>query len=173
MNVNILSRPARSAWEEAKNPLSYGRGDDFQRYIRDVLLPRDAYDLLYKTNDFTEELSDYVTYSKLPEFKFKSKPAGIEIFIDGKFRSKFQDQITEWCKLFQLKRWQEIDHVTPVVVIAGLGGRPSSPGRVFMMPVKHLKFVKLYPGFMQKYEIRPDRAVTESYVRRILEIQPG
>lgn len=172
MNANVLMKPVKSAWEAAENPGLYGRGDDFEQYIRDTLLPREAYDLLYKTHDFTEELEDYVTYTKQPDYKFRSKAVGIEFFIEAKFRGKFQDQVLEWCKLFQLKRYQELDNILPVLIVAGLGGRAGSPERVFVVPVKHIKFVKLYPGFLQKYEVRPDRGVSEDHLRRILEFMP-
>jgi hypothetical protein len=169
MNVNAMAKPAQSAWEASRNPTIFEKGDDFEQYIRYTLLPADAYDLLYKTNDLTESMEDYVTYTKQPDYKFRSKARGIEFFIESKFRARFQDQVLEWCKLFQSKRYQEIDRAAPVVVMAGLGGRPSAPERVFMMPMKHLKFVRLYPGFLQKYEIRPDRSVSEEYLSRILE----
>jgi hypothetical protein len=172
MNVNILSKSVKSAWEEARNPAFFGRGDDFAQYVRDVLLTRDNYDLLHKTNDLTENLDDYVTYTRQPDYKFRSKTLGIEFFIEANFRGKFHNQVLEWCKLFQLKRYQEIDQITPVVIVAGVGGRASSPERVFLIPVKHIKFVRLYPGFLNKYEIRPDRYVSEDHLRRILEIIP-
>jgi hypothetical protein len=125
--------------------------------------------LLFKPRDTTDNLEDYVTYTKLPDYKFKSRVLNDEFFIISRFRAKFQDQVLEWYKLFQHKEWQEIDKITPVLLAAGLGGRPSMPERVFLMPVKHLKFMKLYPGFLQKYGICPDRSVSESILKKILE----
>jgi len=167
--MNVLMKTLKTAWGEPAGAEGFGRGGEFEQYIRAALFPRETYDLLYKTHDYSESLEDYVTYTRQPDYKFKSKTLGMEFFIESKFRAKFQDQVPEWCKLFQLKQWQDIDKVIPVLVAVGLGGRPTAPERVFLMPVKHLKFVKLYPGFMQKYEVRPDRPVSENTLKGILE----
>jgi hypothetical protein len=159
----------QKTWEENENTSIYLKADDFEKYIINTLLPKDSYDLLYKPLDNSDTLEDYVAYTKLPDYKFKSRILDFEFFIVTKFRAKFQDQVLEWCKLFQQKRWQDIDKITPVLLAAGLGGRPSLPERVFLVPVKHLKFVRLYPGFLQKYEVRPDRSVSETVLRRVLE----
>jgi hypothetical protein len=167
--MNVLTRTLKAAWEEANKPVSYVIGDEFEQYVRDIIFPRDAYTLLDKTHDYRDNRDDYIEHTKLPDFKFESTALRREFFVEAKFRSRFQDQVLEWCKFFQLKRYQELDNVTPVLIVAGLGGRPSAPERVFLMPVKHIKFVRLYPGFLQKYEIRPDRCVSESTLKRILE----
>ncbi len=167
--MTVLTRTLKAAWDEVNKPLSYVKGDEFEQYVRTVIFPREYYELLEKTHDYRENKEDYIASSKKPDFLFKSKASSAEFFIEAKFRSKFQDQVLEWGKFFQLKRYQEIDRVTPVYIIIGLGGQPSLPERAFLIPVKHLKFVRLYPGFLQKYEIRPDRSVSESVLRRILE----
>lgn len=173
MTLNVMSAPGKTAWQEDKSTKVFYKGNDFEHYIRAILLTKDSFDVLYKTNDFSENMEDYVKYNKLPDCKFRTKKTGIEFFIETNFRGKFHDQVLEWCKLFELKRYQEIDIITPLIIVAGVGGRPSSPARVFMMPVKHIKFVRLYPGFLQKYEVRPDRSVSEDHIRRILEIVPS
>jgi hypothetical protein len=167
--MNVLTRTLKAAWDEANKPVTYVKGDEFEQYVRDVLFPREAYVLLDKTHDYSDNRDDYIEHTKLPDFKFEAVMLGREFFVEAKFRSRFQDQVLEWCKFFQLKRYQELDNVTPVLIAAGVGGRPSAPERVFLMPVKHIKFVKLYPGFLQKYEIRPDRCISESTLKRILE----
>lgn len=167
--MNVLTRTLKAAWEEANKPVSYVKGEEFEHYVRDVLFPVDIYLMLDKTHDYRDNIDDFIESTKLPDFKFGSRTLGLEFFVEAKFRSRFQDQVLEWCKFFQLRRYQELDNTTPVLIAVGLGGRPSAPERVFLMPVKHIKFVKLYPGFLQKYEIKPGRTISESFLKRILE----
>ena len=166
--MNVLTRVLKAAWDEANKPYTYVNGDEFELFVRTRLFPKDLYDIEYKTHDYADNKRDYIASSKMPDFKFKSKNSGIEFFVEAKFRSKFQDQVLEWCKFFQLKRYHEIDNITPVLIAIGLGGRPSVPERVFLIPMKHIKFVKLFPSFLQKFEILPDQSINENYVRRIL-----
>ena len=167
--MNVLTRSLKAAWEEATKPAGYVKGDEFEQYVRITLFPRDLYDLLEKTHDYRDNRDDFIESSKFPDYKLRLKSNGFEFFVEAKFRARFQDQILEWGKFFQLKRYQEIDSITPVFIAVGLSGRPSMPEQVFLMPVRHIKFVKLYPGFMQKYEVEPNQPVNEKILKRILE----
>jgi hypothetical protein len=158
----------KAAWDEANKPVGYVKGDEFERYVRTALFPRDTYELLSKTHDYADNKGDYITSSKMPDFEFKSKNSGIEFFVEAKYRSKYQAQALEWCKLYQLKRYQEINNVTPVLVAIGLGGQPAAPESVCLIPMKHIKFTKLYPSFLERYEIRPGQPISESYVKRMM-----
>jgi len=153
--MNVLTRTLKPDWDEANKPVSNIAGDEFEQYVRAVLFPRESYDLLLKTNNFRNNKDDYSLSIKLPDFKYVSKKDGIEFYIEEKFRARFQDQILEWNKFFELKRYQDINTVTPVIIAIGLGGRPSAPERVFLVPARHLKFVKQYPSMMRKYELSP------------------
>lgn len=167
--MNTVITPVRADWDEAGKSTNYFRGDEFEQYIRNTLFPRESFDVLFKTHDYAGNLDEYITYSKLPDYKFRIKSLGADFFIQAKFRAKFQDQVLEWCKLFQQKRWQEIDNVTPVLVVIGVGGRPTAPERVYLVPVRQMKFVKLYPGFLQKYGVLPDRAVSDGILKQLLK----
>jgi hypothetical protein len=167
--MNVLTRTLKAAWDEANKPLGYVKGDEFEQYVRAVIFPKEHYDVLEKTHDYRENKEDYIASSQKPDYLFKSKASGLEFYVEAKFRSRFQNQVLEWCKLFQLKRYHEVDLTIPVFIVIGLGGQASIPEKVFLIPVRHIKFIRLYPGFLQKYEIRPDRSVSESILKRILD----
>lgn len=167
--MNVLTRSLRTAWDEANKPLIYVKADEFENHVRATLFPCESFDILEKARDFSDNRENRAAFSVYPDIKFRSKISGFEFFVEAKFRARFQNQILEWSKFFELKNYQQLDNLTPVLIAVGLGGRPSMPERVFLMPVKHIKFVKLYPGFMQKYEVDPSRPVTESLIKRILE----
>jgi len=166
--LNVLTRVLKAVWDEANKPVSYVKGDEFELYVRTTLFTRDSYELLSKTHDYADNKGDFIASSKMPDFQFKTKNSKIEFFVEAKYRSKYQDQALEWCKFFQLKRYQEIDDVTPVLIVIGLGGQSSAPERVYLIPMKHIKFTKLYHSFLQRYEIPPHQPISESYVKRIM-----
>lgn len=166
--MNVLVRTLKAAWEEANKPAGFVKGDEFEQYVRTMLFPQKSYELLSKTHDYKDNKADFIKSSKQPDFKFKSVKLGTEFFVEAKYRSGFQDQVLEWGKYFQLKRYQAIDVVTPVLIVIGLGGRPTAPEKVFLIPVKHIKFVRLYPGFLEKYRVAPGDSISEKLLKRIL-----
>jgi hypothetical protein len=167
--MNVLTRTLKTVWEEANKPILDISHDEFEQHVKFVLFPSETYDQLQRAYDLPDDHEELLQSLQLPDMKFRARTLGLDFFLETQFRSRFQDQIPEWCKFFQLKRYQELDNITPVLICIGLGGRPAMPERVFLIPVKHIKFVKLYPGFLQKYEIRPDRPVSEHALKRILE----
>jgi hypothetical protein len=166
--MNVLVRALRAAWDEANKPAGFVKGDEFEQYVRATLFPRDSYDLLSKTHDYRDNKADVIKSSRQPDYHFRSNELNIEFFVEAKYRSVLQNQAIEWGKYFQLKRYQKIDNVTPVLIVIGLGGRPSAPEKIFLMPVKHIKFVKLYPGFLEKYRVAPGYSISDKLLKRIL-----
>jgi hypothetical protein len=166
--MNVLARVMRAAWDEANKPESYVKGDDFERFVRERLFVKSSYDLLYKTHDYADNKGDFIKSSKKPDFRFRSRNSGIEFYVEAKFRTRYHDGRLEWCKNYQLKRYQEIDNIIPVLIAIGLGGHPWEPERIFLVPMGHIKFVKLFPSFLKNYEILPDHSISESYLKRII-----
>jgi hypothetical protein len=166
--LNVLTRALKAAWDEANKPVGYVKGDEFELYVRTTLFPRDCYELLSKTHDYADNKGDYIASSKMPDFEFKAKNNGIVFFVEAKYRSKYQDQVLEWCKSYQLKRYQEINNVTPVLIAIGLGGQPAAPEGLCLIPMKHIKFTKLYPSFLERYEIHRGQPISENYVKRVI-----
>jgi hypothetical protein len=166
--MNVLARVMRAAWDEANKPVTYAKGEEFEHYTRERLFPKEAYDLLQKTHSYIDNKGDFIASSKEPDFRFKSKYSCTEFYVEAKFRSKYHDGGLEWCKDFQLKRYQEIDNAVPVLIAIGLGGHPAEPEKVFLIPMKHIKFIKLYPSFLSKYEVPPGHSISANHLKNIL-----
>jgi hypothetical protein len=166
--MNVLARVMRGAWREANKQATYVKVDEFERYVREKLFTSEAYDLLNKTRDYVYNDDDYLAYSKALDFRFKCKSNGFEFYVEAKFRPKYHDDGLELCKSFQLKRYQEIDNTVPVLAVIGLGGRSNEPEKVFLVPIKHIRFTKLHPSFLQRYEIHPNHSVSASLLKSIL-----
>ena len=164
--MNVTAGALKTRWGEAAKMPDPVKGEKFDRYVRDVLFPQELYELRY---DYEDTRDDYISHSKLPDHKYRSINEGIEFFVETRCRARFQDRILEWCKFFELKHYQEIDNIIPVLIAIGLGGKPSAPERAFLVPVKHIKFVKLYPLLLQKYEIDPGRHISERFLKILLQ----
>jgi hypothetical protein len=151
--LSNIKRVVKVTLDEINKPESYVKGDAFEKYIRDHLFIKNRYVLLKKTHDFSANKEDYVDDSKEPDYKFKSIKTGKEFFVEAKYRSEYYDNAIEWCKPFQLKRYKEINKKTPVYVIIGVGKEASFPAQIFLIPLKDIKYTKLFRSFLKDYEV--------------------
>jgi len=150
--ISKVVRVTKVALDEINKPESFVKGDEFEDYIRAYLFVKDRYDLIQKTHDYVTNKDDFVENTKEPDYKFKSR-TGKEFFVEAKYRSDYYENAIEWCKPFQLKRYKEIDKKTPVFVTIGVGNYSSSPGQIFFIPLKDIKYTKLFRSFLKKYEV--------------------
>ena len=148
-----LIRAGQKAVDEFKKPVSHVKGDDFENYVRDWLFVKEEYKQLHRTQAFTANKSDRSEDSKEPDFKFKSIRTGREFCVEAKWRSSFRGDALEWCTYPQLKRYQEFSKKLPVYVILGVGGDAFDPRQVFFIPLKDIKYTKLFRSFLQRYTI--------------------
>lgn len=167
--MNVTAGALETPWGISNKPASLVKGSEFGRYVKEIMFPPQDYELVHDSHENEKGTTDPALSAGLPDFLFRSKREGLEFFIETKYRSSFQDRILEWGKFFELKHYREIDTITPVIIAIGLGGRQEAPERVFLVPVKHVMFVKLYPALMHKYESGPGRRVSERFLLSIFE----
>jgi len=157
--MGVLRRALEAAWAEITKPATHVAGDEFQQYVRDHLFPKEGYDLVHQTHDYKANKNDFVETSKGPDFRFRSRRSGREFLVEAKYRSRLYQGAVEWCKLYQLKRYKTTDRAMSVFVAIGLGGLPESPEHVYIVPVKHIKYTRLFPYFLKYYEVPADHCV--------------
>jgi hypothetical protein len=148
-----IARVTKVALNEINKPDTFVKGDAFEGYVRTQLFVKERYELLNKTHDYTTNKDDYIENTKEPDFRFRSIKTGHEFLVEAKFRSAYYDNAIEWCKLFQLKRYKAIDKTTPVYIILGVGKECDAPGEIFLIPLKDIKYTKLFRSFLKDYEI--------------------
>jgi hypothetical protein len=153
--MSLISRVVKAAWDEVVKPESFVKGDEFEDYVRRFLFPADEYTLLQRTHDYQVNKKDFVESSKEPDFKFRSIKTGREFYIEAKYRSDYFDGGVEWCKPFQLRRYQDIDRDTPVYIVIGIGQAPGDPEKIFLLPLKEIKNPGLFRSFLKCFEIPP------------------
>ena len=160
--MSAIVRAVKAAWQELRKSASYVKGDEFERFIRKNLFPHVCYDLLHKNYDYLTSQDFYIESSKEPDFRFRSHKSGAEFFVEAKYRSHFFKGRLEWCKTYQLRRYQVINKDTPIFVVIGVGGHPMTPEQVFLVPMKDIKYTVLFKSFLRKYEIPTDQRVSEN-----------
>ncbi len=151
--MGTLEKAVKAAWAEIIKPDTFAKGEEFQDYVRSRLFPQEEYVCLAITPDYQANKSGFVESSKEPDFKFRSKRSQREFFVETKYRTDYYNGAIEWCKPYQLRRYKMIDKTTPVYLVLGVGGRAASPDEIFLMPLKDIKYSRLFPSFLSKYRL--------------------
>jgi hypothetical protein len=153
-DLNKIANAFQKGVDELNKPESFSKGEAFERYIKEKLFPDDKYQLLHQAHDYNVNKERYVEESKEPDFQFRSRLNKKELYIEAKFRADYFQDAIEICKPFQLKRYQDIDKKTPVFIALGIGGESSSPEQVFIIPIKEIKYTRLFRSFLKNMSVR-------------------
>ncbi len=157
--MGVLTRANRVPSIQVKKPASYVKGEAFQDFIRKQIFPLAEYAVLEKTPSFEANWGDFIESTTNPDFKFRSRRTGGIFFVEAKYRSVCPDRGIRWCKPYQWARYVATNKETPVFIVLGLGTYPSSPERVFLLPVQRIKYLRLFPSFLKEYEIPRNQSV--------------
>ena len=142
-------------------PESFRKGAEFESYVRDYIFPKGMYSLLDRTPSYLDNLGDFIERTKKPDFIFKA-PSGKIFYVETKYRANYFNGAIKWCKLIQLFRYKDIDHNIPVYIVIGTGVNPNDPTQLFLIPIKNIEYVNLYPKFLQRYEISIKKCIYEN-----------
>ena len=167
--MGAIGRALKAAWQELKKPVSYVRGDEFERYIRINLFPTANYALLHKNHDYFTSQDFSIESAKEPDFRFESIKTEFEFYIEAKYRSRFYSGKLEWCKTYQLRRYQVINKSVPLFIVLGVGGEPMSPAHVYLIPIKHIKYTVFFHSYLRKYEVSACCCITEDDLRSAID----
>lgn len=154
--MGVLKRVAKAIFNEVTKPKSFAKGEEFEQYLRDFIFTEEHYYLEHRSHDYSTNREDYVEDSLDPDFVFVSVKGEKEFFVEAKYRSSFYEDAVEWCKPYQLKRYKEANRVMPVFIALGVGGTPDLPDRLYVFPVKYIKYTKLYRSVLRKNEVKLD-----------------
>jgi hypothetical protein len=159
--MGSFSKIAKYAWDEISKPEGFKKGDEFEDYIRKHLFTKDRFTLLHRTHDYATNKNDYIENTKEPDFKFRAIKTGKEFWVEAKYRSTYYEDKVDCCKPFQLKRYKEIDRQLPVYITLGVEGEADSPAQIFLIPVKDIKYLRLFRSFLRNYEIPNDKPIDD------------
>ena len=86
------------------------------------------------------------------EYDFKEKKG--KIAVECKYRSEFVNDGLTWANAENIEiynRYEEKSQI-PVFVVIGVGGTPTNPDRVFVVPLKRLKYSFAKEEYLQPFE---------------------
>ena len=164
-----LSRIVRTLVKEIRKPDSFGKGEEFEQYVRDYVFPKDRFDLVRRSHDFSDNEDDYIESTLMPDFTFRDKANGKEFHVEVKNRSDYWKGAVEWCKQYQLKRYKAVDKQLRVLIALGVGGTTDYPEEIFLFPVKGVKYPKLFASVLEQYRFYVDKPVFSKYLWGLLK----
>jgi hypothetical protein len=104
---------------------------------------------------------------QMPDYLFRDKRTKKDFYLEVKFRANLFNGKIEWCKDYQLRRYQQYNKKTPVFIIIGHGGSSKMPESVYLMPLELAKYTSLFPNYAKEFSIDPDKPVSSKYLWRI------
>ncbi|MCB9210932.1 MAG: hypothetical protein H6609_16315 [Ignavibacteriales bacterium] len=166
--MGVLTRIVKTVYDEVTKPKSFVKGENFENYVRQFIFPTELYQLEHHSHDYNSNKGDYVQTSLNPDFLFSSKKNKKKFYVEAKYRSDFQEKGIEWCKTYQLKRYQETNKELPVFIALGVQGKPSRPKYLFIFPLKKVKYTKLFDSVLEKYEVETDTPIEQTKLWKML-----
>jgi len=133
-------------------PLSFMKGEDFEKCLRKKVFKKAEYDLIMQTNDFHKNKSDYVESSLYPDYLLRDRSINEEFWVEAKYREKLYMGKIEWCIPYQFKRYKKLSKQMNVVIAIGFGGRPINPEKIYLIPLNEIQYTGLYPKSIAEYE---------------------
>jgi hypothetical protein len=140
-------------------PESFQKGEDFEVLVKSFF-SSDVFKLISQTNGFNQNKDVYAEDTLKPDFLYSVK--GKNFYVEAKYRSSLTDD-GFLLKLpdYQFKRYMIYSKEYPLFLIISLGGNPSNPERIFLVP---FKYQNIFPA--KKYELFDDFVFDESILNR-------
>ena len=133
---------------------SFIKGEQFEKYVEEVIFPDAHYELIYKTSDSKQNTTRYPRKSMEPDFQFKCRVSGKEFYVEAKWRAKPYKDNYDVLSDKQLKSFPGIhSDVTPIFIVFGYGGQAFDPDYVSLIPFKNIDSSKLSPSIIHTYNI--------------------
>jgi hypothetical protein len=152
---NQTSKTKEVLHENTTSSENTQKGKAFEAYVIDLFLEEHQVQLLSRVSDYYKN-GKYAQDNKTPDLKFKYKK---NLFsIECKYRTSFaaNNSIT-WASEYQINNYKkfETENNTKVFVAIGIGGSPTNPEEVYLVPL-----YRLTKPFAQKDYIKEFRVTT-------------
>ena len=130
------------------------KGDDFEKYIVQKF-SKSYFSIVEWTGDkYVEGM--YAKSNTNPDLtlKFKMKDIETEFAVECKYRSDYYKNGVEWCSEQQLKNYKTFatSKEIAVFVAIGMGGVPTAPEELFIIPLTELMSNFVDKSFLNKYK---------------------
>jgi hypothetical protein len=149
------------------NQDSFEKGQQFESFVENVLLPKADYDLLHKTSDIDQNELRFVEDSLLPDFRFRCKLTGKVFRIEAKFRSRAYKGEYEIASAKQLSTFPKVEtDEVPILCALGYGGNAQDPQFVSLIPFRKFSDGIITTDEAMSYQV-PKKAVQPSLIQEL------
>lgn len=143
---------------EYGTPEEFIMGEEFEQFTLN-LFPDYDYILVRRTHDFLTNELRYVEECLFYDFTFRHRQSEYEFVIECKYRSNLVQDKLMWAKskaqFDRYRNYEKENYSGRYYIMMGLGGVPGYPNELFLVPLSDIKYVGLFPSFLEKYKIAP------------------
>lgn len=132
------------------------KGDTFEKYIVKNFSPKYFTLQEWRSDKYVDGV--YAVSNHFPDlevvFELKSKGVKEAFAIECKWRKNYFKNGVEWAKNYQIENYKEYAEKVniPVFVVIGMGGKPSKPNELFIVPLSEIKSNILTKSELEKYK---------------------
>lgn len=145
------------------------KGDIFEKFIVQKFDKNFFTILEWRSDKYID--GQYAISNKLPdlEFQFITKGYQSRFAIECKYRKRYMNNQIEIARDYQINNYRkfETERKIPVYIVLGLGGKPSKPDELFLIPIKYINSNIIYYKDIIPYKRNVD---TQFYFDRYDEL---
>ncbi len=148
---------AQTRRSTAADEMHYEMGIKFESYIMSLFNKND-WSIVDYTKDLSKKLHRRVESDSDPDFTMRHKITDNIVSIECKYRSKItyigSGYGVKWAKSYQIRNYNEFSKRTKytVFVVIGIGGLPSNPEKIFILPLSCLKDPFVGIKYLEKFK---------------------
>jgi len=150
---NLKKVQPQQAAEVIEVPDEHAKGKAFEEYIV-ALFPKSYFRIIEWRGDKYSN-GRYAESNRLPdlELRLETKSVQVPFAVECKWRKGFYEGKINWAKDYQLKNYKQYQHEKniAVFVIIGVGGEPSDPESLYVVPLEEIESAVLYQQELQPY----------------------
>ena len=140
--------------EKNYNEESFKKGEQFEKYVEEIIFSDAHYEVIYKTSDSKQNRRRFVKKSLEPDFQFRCRITGKEFYVEAKWRAKPYKDLYQVLSEKQFESFPAV-HSTkrPIYIAFGYGGQASNPDYVSLIPLDQVRSSKLSPREVHSFNI--------------------
>jgi hypothetical protein len=134
-------------------------GEKFERYVRDYLFVYNIYKLLDRAPPFEKQIEHFSESALKPDYEFLDRYTGRRFYVEAKYRSTWKKNMTVRVSYDdQLARYQSFNKKCPTFLILGVGGSPTQPALVTLIPIE-MTAVEFHIKQVKPFQVDANRAI--------------
>ena len=130
------------------------KGDAFEAFVVKNFNPKYFTLMEWRGDKYVDGV--YAVSNHFPdlEVKFAMKSITDSFEVECKYRSNYFQNKVEWAKDFQLDNYKDYAHrlKIPVFIIIAIGGSPSKPEELYIIPLDELTTPEVTRSFLKPYK---------------------